>query len=53
MERKPDWLPGFPVQIYCNRRDTMDEQQLQDAFSAGDEAALSAVIARYGQPLLR
>ena len=19
MERKPDWLPGFPVQIYCNR----------------------------------
>ena len=20
MEGKPDWLPGFPVQIYCNRR---------------------------------
>ena len=19
MERKPDWLPGFLVQIYCNR----------------------------------
>lgn len=19
MEGKPDWLPGFPVQIYCNR----------------------------------
>ena len=19
MERKPDWLLGFPVQIYCNR----------------------------------
>ena len=19
MERKPDWLPGFPVLIYCNR----------------------------------
>ena len=18
MERKPEWLPGFPVQIYCN-----------------------------------
>ena len=18
MERKPDWLPDFPVQIYCN-----------------------------------
>ena len=18
MERKPNWLPGFPVQIYCN-----------------------------------
>lgn len=31
----------------------MDEQQLQAAFSAEDEAALSAVIARYGQPLLR
>mgnify|MGYP005760215831 FL=1 len=31
----------------------MDEQQLQAAFSAGDEAALSAVIARYGHPLLR
>ena len=24
MERKPDWLPGFPVQIYCNRRDNLD-----------------------------
>ena len=24
MEGKPDWLPGFPVQIYCNRRDTMN-----------------------------
>ena len=22
MEGKPDWLPGFPVQIYCNRGDT-------------------------------
>ena len=21
IEGKPDWLPGFPVQIYCNRRD--------------------------------
>ena len=31
----------------------MDEQQLQDAFSAGDEAALSAAIDRYGQSLLR
>ena len=20
MEGKPDWLPGFPVQIYCNRK---------------------------------
>ena len=20
MEGKPDWLSGFPVQIYCNRR---------------------------------
>ena len=24
MERKPDWLPGFPVQIYCNRSDNLD-----------------------------
>ena len=24
MERKPDWLSGFPVQIYCNRGITMD-----------------------------
>ena len=31
----------------------MDEQQLQAAFSAGDEAALSAAIDRYGQSLLR
>ena len=23
MEGKPDWLPGFPVQIYCNRRDNV------------------------------
>ena len=23
MEGKPDWLPGFPVQIYCNRGDNM------------------------------
>ena len=21
MEGKPDWLSGFPVQIYCNRSD--------------------------------
>lgn len=31
----------------------MDEQLLQAAFSAGDEAALSAAIDRYGQSLLR
>ena len=31
----------------------MDEQQLQAAFSAGDEAALSAAIDRYGQSPLR
>ena len=25
MEGKPDWLPGFPVQIYCNReRETVN-----------------------------
>ena len=24
MERKPDWLPGFPVQIYCNSEVYMD-----------------------------
>ncbi len=23
MERKPDWLPGFLVQIYCNRSFSM------------------------------
>ena len=23
MEGKPDWLSGFPVQIYCNRGETM------------------------------
>ena len=22
MEGKPDWLPGFPVQIYCNREES-------------------------------
>ncbi|WP_306488598.1 hypothetical protein, partial [Agathobaculum sp.] len=21
-EEKPDWLPGFPVQIYCNSSET-------------------------------
>ncbi len=26
MERKPDWLPGFPVQIYCNRSDVVNSQ---------------------------
>lgn len=31
----------------------MDEQALQAAFPAGDEACLSAAIALYGQPLLR
>ena len=31
----------------------MDEQALQAAFSAGDDACLSAAIALYGQPLLR
>ena len=25
MERKPDWLPGFPVQIYCNRSIAYEE----------------------------
>ena len=24
MERKPDWLLGFPVQIYCNSEVYMD-----------------------------
>ena len=26
MEGKPDWLPGFPVQIYCNRRGELKVQ---------------------------
>ena len=25
-ERKPDWLPGFPVQIYCNRRERCERE---------------------------
>ena len=28
MERKPDWLPGFPVQIYCNSEvNTLTEKE--------------------------
>ena len=27
MEGKPDWLSGFPVQIYCNRGDPMTVYQ--------------------------
>ena len=30
MERKPDWLSGFPVQIYCNRA------KIHSAVSVGD-----------------
>ena len=26
MEGKPDWLSGFPVQIYCNRSDVVNSQ---------------------------
>ena len=28
MEGKPDWLSGFPVQIYCNRSDRIYLPQL-------------------------
>ena len=34
MERKPDWLPGFPVQIYCNRRDTFSRLHRQGGTKA-------------------
>ena len=26
MEGKPDWLSGFPVQIYCNRNDCISDE---------------------------
>jgi hypothetical protein len=45
MERKPDWLPGFPVQIYCNRRQTPMEEII---FASGSVPV--AVAARvYGK----
>jgi len=37
MERKPDWLPGFPVQIYCNR----------SIIKAVDKAGISIGPARF------
>ena len=32
MERKPDWLPGFPVQIYCNRGVQLEVQEMRQVF---------------------
>ena len=34
MEGKPDWLPGFPVQIYCNRSDLIYRLNAPDGPSA-------------------
>ena len=41
MEGKPDWLSGFPVQIYCNRSDGRlpYEKQLSPPQAALDSAA--------------
>ena len=29
MEGKPDWLSGFPVQIYCNRSDAGKKDRIK------------------------
>ena len=34
MERKPDWLPGFPVQIYCNSEIVRCEKTHQTLYCA-------------------
>ena len=41
MERKPDWLPGFPVQIYCNSE---VEEEKPDENSMDENAALLAKL---------
>ena len=33
MERKPDWLPGFPVQIYCNSRGMEHDERQSEQIS--------------------
>ena len=53
MEGKPDWLSGFPVQIYCNRRETDLKRQIQEE---NGELILGGVgvktlAAQYGTPL--
>ena len=35
MEGKPDWLPGFPVQVYCNRRERPDGEKGEPAGLSG------------------
>ena len=46
MERKPDWLPGFPVQIYCNSEVVLDEDNPQT--DGGKAAAGISVHAAVG-----
>ena len=29
MEGKQDWLPGFPVQIYCNRNESVSTHTIE------------------------
>ena len=46
MERKPDWLPGFPVQIYCNSEvvNNMYQQSELDYLIYNDPAAYADLI---------
>ena len=38
MERKPDWLPGFPVQIYCNKGVIMPDFHVVSSYvPSGDQ----------------
>jgi len=49
MERKPDWLPGFPVQIYCNSEDVVFRAELSDYYGiAFDQATDTVYAALYG-----
>ena len=53
MEGKPDWLSGFPVQIYCNRSDLisvsythLDVYKRQATIEELDEAVLNRLISK-------
>ena len=39
MEGKPDWLSGFPVQIYCNRSDSMSRDPYLGIMGLMDDTA--------------